>query len=629
MGLGRQASADMSVGLVQLAADQASFNNLNSAEVLEKFRAGLVGEVEPLRALGINLTAAGVQAKAMEMGLADANGEISQAAMVQARYALILEQSSNVVGDFQRTSDGLANSTRIAQAQFENAAASLGQSLLPMVTQAVKGAAGLAESFAKLDPGIQATVVGFGAVAAGAGPMLMGVGKAVSVYNTLTVSLKAANISMGTFALTAGAVTAAVVAVGIAVAKANELNNKITTSTAEVNDKWKEFFDTQIKDGKSAQEVMEAYRAKQEEVNEIAKEYGLISQLLVSSQDGVTSSTENLYTALAQAAQTSDEYLMILIDQVSETGYLTAAERDHAMAIFEKVKAQESAAATMEYQTQAYALYRAGVDFATTATWQNNDAIEAAANRQRELETVSVALAAGLAGDFKTAYENYTEAVHSGNVSQEIAAAKLDETNKQLLFQKVAADMDAEAARNLALHWGLLSESDYNVALATEAATAAFDKNKDGLISADEAAGGFYGAMNDLNGMLEDGALTTKELNDWLDKINGKTVTAYANVVTTNPGAGRQSGGVGGGSGSSESAKPGPIMNATGGDWTVNRPTLFMAGEAGIPERAIFIPDNGREPNLGGGDVINVYGEFRGDSPRRLSDELRLMELLK
>ena len=35
----------MSKGLVQLAADLASFNNMNPDEVLMKLRSGLVGEV--------------------------------------------------------------------------------------------------------------------------------------------------------------------------------------------------------------------------------------------------------------------------------------------------------------------------------------------------------------------------------------------------------------------------------------------------------------------------------------------------------------------------------------------------------------------------------------------------------
>jgi phage-related protein len=70
MGMGKEASADMSTGLITLAGDLASFNNQDPTEVLEKLRAGLTGETEPLKSLGVNMNAAAVTAKAMEMGLA-------------------------------------------------------------------------------------------------------------------------------------------------------------------------------------------------------------------------------------------------------------------------------------------------------------------------------------------------------------------------------------------------------------------------------------------------------------------------------------------------------------------------------------------------------------------------------
>ena len=56
MGTGSGQAADMSTVLVQLAADLASFNNLDPTEVLEKLRSGMVGETEPLRSLGVNIT---------------------------------------------------------------------------------------------------------------------------------------------------------------------------------------------------------------------------------------------------------------------------------------------------------------------------------------------------------------------------------------------------------------------------------------------------------------------------------------------------------------------------------------------------------------------------------------------
>jgi hypothetical protein len=141
MGLGGQAAVDMSTGVVGLAADLGSFNNLGTEDVLEKIRAGLLGETEPLKSLGINLDAAGIAAKAMEMGLADATGELSPAAKAQAAYALILEQSTLAQGDFARTKDGVANSTKIIKASFADLRTEIGMRLLPLVQPLVAGLA--------------------------------------------------------------------------------------------------------------------------------------------------------------------------------------------------------------------------------------------------------------------------------------------------------------------------------------------------------------------------------------------------------------------------------------------------------------------------------------------------------
>lgn len=186
MGLGKSQSADMSKGLVQLASDLASFNNMDPNEVLLKLRSGLVGEVEPLRALGINLTAAAVKAKAMQMGLADANGEVSQAAMVQARYALILEQTSNAQGDFARTADGMANQSRILKAQLQDSLAMLGENLLPIALMVVQGLNKMLEAFNRMPPFVQGAVIAFGAFLAMLGPLLSFAGTVLSVISTLS-----------------------------------------------------------------------------------------------------------------------------------------------------------------------------------------------------------------------------------------------------------------------------------------------------------------------------------------------------------------------------------------------------------------------------------------------------------
>lgn len=133
MGLTESASASMSTALVQLAADLASFNNIGTEDALMKIKSGIVGEVEPLRALGVNLSAAAVEARALEMGLAASAAELDNNDKVMARYALILEQTKNAQGDLARTSTGWANQTRILGAAVGDLAANVGTKLLPQL----------------------------------------------------------------------------------------------------------------------------------------------------------------------------------------------------------------------------------------------------------------------------------------------------------------------------------------------------------------------------------------------------------------------------------------------------------------------------------------------------------------
>ncbi len=164
-GVAQSASADMSVELVKLAADMASFNNIPIDVALEKLRSGLVGEVEPLRTVGVLLNSAAVQTQAYNMGIAAQGAQLTEAQKVQARYALILQQTTAQQGDFTRTSDSLANSTRIMKAQLEDAAAELGQQLLPAAQKVVEIANNLIGRFSELSSGTKTAILVLGGVA--------------------------------------------------------------------------------------------------------------------------------------------------------------------------------------------------------------------------------------------------------------------------------------------------------------------------------------------------------------------------------------------------------------------------------------------------------------------------------
>lgn len=132
-GVAQTAAAGLSKNIITLGSDLASFNNLKPEEVLDKLRAGLLGEAEPMRSLGISINEATVKAKGMQLGLADAHGELSEGAKIQARYALVMEQTKSAQGDFARTSTGMANASRIISASFDDMIVQIGNRLLPIV----------------------------------------------------------------------------------------------------------------------------------------------------------------------------------------------------------------------------------------------------------------------------------------------------------------------------------------------------------------------------------------------------------------------------------------------------------------------------------------------------------------
>lgn len=114
-------------------ADFASVMNLDVNEALGAFQSGLAGETEPLKKFGIDLSDAAVKAYALANGIGDGTGELTESEKVQARYGALMEQTAKVQGDFANTSDGLANSQRIANAELENARARMGDALLPIM----------------------------------------------------------------------------------------------------------------------------------------------------------------------------------------------------------------------------------------------------------------------------------------------------------------------------------------------------------------------------------------------------------------------------------------------------------------------------------------------------------------
>lgn len=133
------------------AADFASVFNIEVSEALQVFQSGLSGEAEPLKRFGINLLDSEVKAYAYRAGIASIGEELTETEKVQARYGLLLESTAKTAGDFANTSDGLANSQRILQANFSGLQAEIGENLAPVMATFVSSLVPLAnEIFPKI-----------------------------------------------------------------------------------------------------------------------------------------------------------------------------------------------------------------------------------------------------------------------------------------------------------------------------------------------------------------------------------------------------------------------------------------------------------------------------------------------
>jgi len=147
-GVSNKYLVTMSENLAALAGDFASFYNLKPEEAFEKIRAGISGETEPLKELGINMSVANLEAYALSKGITTAYEKMDQASQVLLRYNYLLEVSKDAQGDFQRTQNSFANQRRGFVESFNQLSATIMKAALPAFTALFKRGNELMSSFA-------------------------------------------------------------------------------------------------------------------------------------------------------------------------------------------------------------------------------------------------------------------------------------------------------------------------------------------------------------------------------------------------------------------------------------------------------------------------------------------------
>jgi hypothetical protein len=138
----------MSQNLTMLTGDMASLYNLQPDEMFAKIRAGISGEAEPLKQLGINMSAANLEAYALSQGIDASYNSMSQGQQMILRYNYLLQATADAQGDFGRTSDSLTNQQKLLRENFTQLSVKIMGGVMPA---AAKLAQGLNQAMTSMD----------------------------------------------------------------------------------------------------------------------------------------------------------------------------------------------------------------------------------------------------------------------------------------------------------------------------------------------------------------------------------------------------------------------------------------------------------------------------------------------
>jgi hypothetical protein len=214
-GMSVAESASLSEQAVKHFADLASFHNAQVEDVAAAWQSAIRGQYEPIQKYFPFITDAYLKTYGTAKKLISATTEnltANQRAIILNAIALD-EQLNPAINDFAETSGGLANQTRIAQAQFENLLRTLGQNLLPIALQMATALNSLLEKFNNMGPAQQKIALGFLAMIAALGPVLSFLGTLVGIVTQLSMLFGAG----GALATAGPAISGAFTAISAAV----------------------------------------------------------------------------------------------------------------------------------------------------------------------------------------------------------------------------------------------------------------------------------------------------------------------------------------------------------------------------------------------------------------------------
>lgn len=196
-GMTREAGAEMSEQMTSLALDIASFANLDEADAVNYMTKAVMGESEAAKSLGA-VTDETTRTQAMQtLGLTGTYDALSQLEKMQVNYQAILSQSSDAVGDCERSLDSYESTTRQFESKLKEVKQLIGSYFMPtfqkILSIGAKGLTALRDFIEK--------IVDFSDKMGGAEQIISAVGIALGLAFAVTNAKNIANLAQSALKL--------------------------------------------------------------------------------------------------------------------------------------------------------------------------------------------------------------------------------------------------------------------------------------------------------------------------------------------------------------------------------------------------------------------------------------------
>lgn len=137
LGVARTKATEMSKALVKLGVDVASFNVKADPEVIENFKAALVGSSRAVLGYGIVLTETELKQELLRRGIKKSLATYTTAEKAMLRFEVMLKATKDAQGDVIRSSQSWANQWKRLKANIADLSGEAGARLIGSLTSVV------------------------------------------------------------------------------------------------------------------------------------------------------------------------------------------------------------------------------------------------------------------------------------------------------------------------------------------------------------------------------------------------------------------------------------------------------------------------------------------------------------